>query len=174
MKNQLLFMIALLFTIVSTAQRLSHVTAKNDYIQLTFDDGKLTIKNVSQRTQTIVLSGTTEDTICLKKGECKNLSVKDDNVKVVGAKIVGGCNCWLQLVIDCSLLPIKVSNIQFTSLGDGIVKIDFDAYNSEKDGRNTFIVQYSKDKGRTWQNVQIDVPEVTGLSKHYSRTFKIN
>lgn len=174
MKKQLLFLFVLLFSIACSAQRLSYVTSYNSYIKMTYEDGKLTIKNLSNSKETIALSGTTEDTICLEKGECKTLHVKDATVKVIGAKMVGGCNCWLQLVIDCSLLPIKVSNITFTPVSNGYVRVGFDAYNQEQDGQNTFIVQYSKDEGKTWYNIQIDVPEVTGLSQHYSRTIKIN
>jgi hypothetical protein len=173
MKKQFLMITAILIASISQGQLLNHVSAKNEDVKLTYDDGTLSIKNITSFKEKIVLSGTMEDTVYLTEKQEKIIHAKPLS-KVIGAKVIGSaCNCWLQMVIDCSLLPIRISNIRFTDVGNGQIKVDFDAYNSELDGKNSFMVQYSKD-AKTWQTVSIDVPEVTSLSQHFSRIIKIN
>lgn len=173
MKKQFLIITAMLIASISHGQLLNHVSAKNEDVKLTYDDGTLTIKNLTSFKEDIQLSGTMEDTVCLLAHQEKTIHAKP-LAKIIGAKVTGSsCNCWLQMVIDCSLLPIRVNNIRFTDIGNNQIKVDFDAYNAELDGKNSFMVQYSTDT-ETWQTIAIDVPEVTSLSQHFSRIIKIN
>lgn len=171
MKKIILGILCLL-SINLMAQQLSYTTIKNESIELTLLNGTLTVKNLTKHPTILIMINTTEDTVWLKKNEEKVIhEMKGRNF--IGARDLKGCNCWLQLITDCTLLPLKISNVVIKGLKDNRIEISFDAFNTTPGDSNSFYLQYSKDNGKTFNTIKVDVPNVTSLSQHFIKTIKL-
>lgn len=141
---------------------------------LTLDNGVLTIQNLSNGTIKVAFKNTIEDSATIKGNESLILHENTD-AKFVGAKVVNkGCDCWLQLVTDCDLLPLSISGINFKRINETQIEVSFWAYQTGEDRQHSFITQYSLDKGQTWKSVTLDIPTVTGISQHFTKIININ
>lgn len=141
-------------------------TVENKELKIEIKDSVITIFNKHSFDVKVVLKNTIEDTVLITANG--SIIVHQISGKQwIGAQIVGSScqDCWLQLVTDCNLLPIKIDGFTSKILSHNKAQIDFNISMVSTDTKCK--IQASNDL-KTWHVINVSDLEAFEGARHYS------
>lgn len=141
-------------------------TVENKELKIEIKDSVITIFNKHSFNVKVVLKNTIEDTVSIPA----NGSIIVHQIlgkQWIGAQIVGSScqDCWLQLVTDCNLLPIKIDGFASKILSANKAQIDF---NISMVGADTKCEIQASSDAKIWNVVNVSDLEAFEGARHYS------
>lgn len=169
--------VLILLTLMCFGKSFSQLIKENaytriEYFSLVGNVYSATVTNKQTCKVKILLTDCVLDTICLSAGDSEVVQLDPGN-SIMGAKALENCTAEgkdVPIVLICftTLATPHLSNIQYTRVIDGSIKIDFDVEAMDKG--TSVITQYSLD-GKNWKNALVFIP---ANNSHVTKTFTIH